>query len=94
MKKFYSVVIGLLLIGNVTAQAPNKMSYQAVVRDASNSLVTSKPVGMQISILQGSVSGTPVYEETQNPTTSTLLGVKPQALGSVTRAHACGPFAA
>ncbi|MDC3337365.1 hypothetical protein OAW23_05805 [Flavobacteriales bacterium] len=70
MKKFYSVVIGLLLIGNVTAQAPNKMSYQAVVRDASNSLVTSQPVGMQISILQGSVSGTPVYEEIQNPTTN------------------------
>jgi hypothetical protein len=33
------------------------MSYQAVVRDGSNTLVTSTIVGMQISILQGSVSG-------------------------------------
>ena len=52
------------------AQFPQKMSYQAVVRNASNALVINAPVGMQISILQGSVSGTPVYVETQNPTTN------------------------
>ncbi len=48
---------------NVNAQAPNKMSYQAVIRNASNALVASVPVGMKISILQGSASGTAVYEE-------------------------------
>ncbi|MCK4661997.1 MAG: DUF1566 domain-containing protein [Bacteroidales bacterium] len=47
------------------------MSYQAVVRDASDKLVTSTLVGMQISILQGSATGTVVYVETQTPTTNT-----------------------
>ena len=55
----------------VFCQAPNAMSYQAVIRDASNELVASQVVGMQISILQGSASGTVVYTETQTPTTNT-----------------------
>jgi len=43
------------------------MSYQAVIRNASNGLVSNTPVGMRISILQGSASGTAVYVETQAP---------------------------
>lgn len=46
------------------------MSYQAVIRDASNNLVTNQLIGMQISILQGSVFGTYVYVETQSPYTN------------------------
>ena len=53
------------------AQAPQKMSYQAVVRDASEVLLTETTVGMQISILEGSPTGTPVYVETHTPTTNT-----------------------
>ena len=49
------------------AQPPEKMSYQAVIRDADNSLVTNHAVGMRISILQGSTTGTVVYTETQTP---------------------------
>jgi hypothetical protein len=52
------------------AQAPQKMSYQAVIRSNTNQLVTNKMVGMRISILQGSESGTAVYTETQKPTTN------------------------
>ncbi len=54
----------------VFAQAPQKMSYQAVIRDGSNALVTTTAVGMQINILQGSANGTAVYAETQIPTTN------------------------
>ena len=61
MKKIYSVLAGLLLTVSIWSQAPKKMSYQAVVRNGSNALVSSTVVGMQISILQGSVSGTSVY---------------------------------
>ena len=63
----------LTLVSSLVAfsQAPNAMSYQAVIRDASNELVASQSVGMQISILQGSASGTSVYTETQSPTTNT-----------------------
>ena len=70
MKKIYSLVAGLLLTASVWAQAPQKMSYQAVIRNSSNALVTSTPVGMQISILQGSSTGTAVYVETQTVSTN------------------------
>jgi hypothetical protein len=55
---------------NTNAQSPQKMSYQAVIRNASNNLIANSTVGMQISILQGSSSGTIVYSETQTPTTN------------------------
>lgn len=57
-------------VSGAFAQAPSKMSYQAVVRNSSNQVVANQTVGMQISILQGSVSGTAVYVETQAPVTS------------------------
>jgi hypothetical protein len=47
------------------------MSYQAVIRNSSNNLVISSPVGIQVSILQGSVSGTEVFKETYNPNPQT-----------------------
>ena len=50
-------------LNTVFAQAPEKMSYQAVIRNTSNALVTNQPVGMQVTILQGSATGTEVYKE-------------------------------
>jgi hypothetical protein len=70
MKKIYSLLAGLLLTASVWAQAPQKMSYQAVIRNSSNALLTSTSVGMQISILQGSSTGTAVYVETQTVSTN------------------------
>jgi len=64
----YTTVGALLLTLSSFAQAPEKMSYQAVIRGANNALVTNQQVGMQISILQGSKA---VYEETQTPTSNT-----------------------
>lgn len=46
------------------------MSYQAVIRNSSGGLVTSHPVGIRISILQGTATGTAVYVETHTPTTN------------------------
>jgi hypothetical protein len=51
-------------------QSPQKMTYQAVIRDASDALVANSAVGMQISILQTSATGTAVYIETHSPTTN------------------------
>ena len=68
--KIYSIVAGLLLTLSVFAQAPQKMSFQAVIRNNSNALITSTLVGMKISVLQGSPTGTVAYSETQSPTTN------------------------
>jgi hypothetical protein len=70
MKKIYSILATILLMANVWAQSPQKLSYQAVIRNASNALVTNQAVGMKISILRGSAAGTEVYTETQTPTTN------------------------
>jgi hypothetical protein len=70
MKKLITICAALLMTASVWAQAPEKMSYQAVVRNTSNTLVVNQAVGMQITILQGSATGNPVYVETQTPTTN------------------------
>ncbi len=70
MKKIFTILVVVLLTANVFAQAPGRMSYQAVIRDASDNLVTNQAIGIQISILQGSITGTAVYVETQAPTTN------------------------
>lgn len=65
MKKVILSVAAFIFSLKLMAQAPEKMSYQAVVRNSSNGLVISAPVGMRISILQGSATGASVYTETQ-----------------------------
>lgn len=67
MRKLYTLLTAIIITSSAFAQAPEKMSYQAVVRDGSDALVSSTSVGMQISILQGTSSGTAIYVETQTP---------------------------
>lgn len=56
---------------NAFTQSPQKMSYQYVVRNASGVLVTNQIVGIKISILQGTPTGTVVYQENYNPNPQT-----------------------
>ncbi len=63
--------IFLLINTSLFAQAPQKMSYQAVIRNNSNVLVISSPVGMKISLLQNTANGVVVYSETQSTNTNT-----------------------
>ncbi|MBQ6154986.1 MAG: fibrobacter succinogenes major paralogous domain-containing protein [Bacteroidales bacterium] len=70
MKKLITMTIMVLAVAVAMAQAPEKFTYQAVVRSASNSLVANAPVGVRVSILQGGVNGTLVYMETQTGVTN------------------------
>ena len=70
MRKLFAFLVAVLLTASVFAQSPEKMSYQAVIRNSSDVLVTNTQIGMEINIRQGSVSGTVVYTETQTPTTN------------------------
>lgn len=83
MKKIILSVGTLLLAANLWAQAPQKMTYQAVVRNASNAIVANAGVGLKISILQDNPSGTVVYSETHQPTTN-INGLFSIQLGSGT----------
>ena len=55
---------------SIFAQAPQKMSYQAVIRNSNDSLLISTPVGMRISLVQGTPTGIVVFSETQTATTN------------------------
>jgi len=70
MKKFTTTLLFTLSVMFTFAQSPQKMTYQAVVRDAGDVLVSNTPIGMQISILQTTPTGVAVYIETQVPTTN------------------------
>lgn len=70
MKRIITLCLAILITANMFAQVPQKMSYQAVIRNNTGELVTNQMVGMKISILQGSSSGNIVYSETHQPGTN------------------------
>src|SRR6476620_8169744 len=71
LKKLGVMQLLFLFIGLIcTAQVPQKISYQAVARNASNQLLQNTVVGVRISILQGTISGTSVYTETHSLSTN------------------------
>jgi|GEM_PF-2266880 len=47
MKQLYTLIAALLITTSVLAQAPEKMSYQAVVRDDNNNLVANQAIGLK-----------------------------------------------
>lgn len=70
MKRISILVATILLSLGAFAQAPQKMSYQAVIRDAKQNIVINDPVATKISILQGTATGTEVYVETHSSATN------------------------
>ena len=59
-----------IFMSDAFGQAPEQMSYQAVIRDGAGELITNTSVGMKISILKGGQLGSSVYVETQNLSTN------------------------
>ena len=67
------IILGLIytfLTMALFSQVPQKISYQAVVRDNNNELVISEEVGMKISILKEDIAGEVVYYEYITPMTN------------------------
>lgn len=64
MKKLLSIGVLFLVVVVLNAQAPQKLTYQAVIRNTQGKLVSNASVGIRFSILQGSATGLVVYSET------------------------------
>lgn len=95
MKKLTILLLIVALNLNSFAQSPQKISYQAVVRDAGNSLVTSSPVGIRINILQGATGTTPIYTEDHSAVTNTngLVSIEIGSIVSLSGINwAAGPY--
>lgn len=72
------VILAFILIQTISAQAPQKLSYQAVIRNANSELLNNTNVAIKISLLENSENGNAVYVETQNATTNAngLVSIK------------------
>jgi hypothetical protein len=71
MKKLILSIVAIATISlSSLGQAPEGFKYQAVVRDAGNTILNNQAVGMRMTIQQGSIGGTTVYQETFSPTTN------------------------
>ncbi|MCR4737746.1 MAG: hypothetical protein K5846_06255, partial [Bacteroidales bacterium] len=73
MRKFTTlIVLAILAMGSLMAQAPQKFTYQAVVRNTNNQLLPNTSVGMQLVILENGVGpqGNPIYAERHVATTN------------------------
>ena len=101
MKNFFLISISLLISINLSAQVPQKMSYQAVIRNFNNVLVTSAPIGIKISILKETSPSVYLisYVETQTATTnahglvSLQIGTGSVVTGTFTNINwATGPY--
>ncbi|HRQ31315.1 MAG TPA: FISUMP domain-containing protein [Saprospiraceae bacterium] len=95
MEKIIFTFASLLIITSLLAQSPDKMSYQAVIRNSNHVLVSNSQIGMEINIRQGSPTGTIVYSETQTPYTN-VNGLVSIEIGGNTEFHAIdwaeGPY--
>jgi uncharacterized protein (TIGR02145 family) len=83
MKKTSLFILGLILSVFTFAQAPNKMSFQTVVRNSQGKLVVNQSIGVRTSILQGSSSGNIVYVETHTKS-SNINGLVTLEIGTGT----------
>ncbi|MBO4739721.1 MAG: hypothetical protein J5606_09225 [Bacteroidales bacterium] len=71
IKKFFLIASMVILsMASVLAQAPQGFTYQAVVRDANGKLITNAPIGVRMTILQGSSTGTMAFSDEYRPQTN------------------------
>lgn len=78
MKKILVFLLFSIIFTAAWAQSPNLFNYQSVVRDPSGNIVADSPIGLRISILKGSASGSVSYSETHYLSTNAfgLISVK------------------
>jgi uncharacterized protein (TIGR02145 family) len=67
---FRLVCICLVSSLGLMAQAPQKFSYQTVIRNSGGQLLANQQVGIKISVLQGTENGIVVFAERHTPTTN------------------------
>jgi uncharacterized protein (TIGR02145 family) len=70
MKHFLLAVVILFYSVIALAQVPNKMSFQTVARNNLGKLVSNKTIGVRLSILKTTSTGTAVFVETHSKTSN------------------------
>ncbi len=72
LQKLIFTVLVALCAAEVMAQVPQGFNFQAVARNAAGELIANSTLGVRVSVIQGSETGTVVYTETQTPQTTAI----------------------
>ena len=70
MKNIFPLIVFTCLSFSLFSQAPQKLNYQAVARNASGNAITNQSIKVRFTIKDGSITGTIVYQETDTATTN------------------------
>jgi|GEM_PF-763828 len=71
MKKLLNFILFVLLASfNIYSQVPEKINYQAAVRNASGEIIANQSVDIRISIIDSIMDGDVLYRENQTQTTN------------------------
>src|SRR5688572_6954681 len=76
----------------INAQVPNQINYQGIARNAVGNVIPGKNIAIRLSIRDGNATGTIVYREVRNVTTSNL-GLFSIAIGSTGAVSVTGTIA-
>ncbi len=69
MKQFLFTILSICVLSISNAQTPQGINYQGVARNASGVELPNQSIGLELSILDGSPTGTAVYTESHTLTT-------------------------
>jgi hypothetical protein len=64
------LILLMVCTSNAYSQSPDRIPYQSVIRNSTGALLAEKAVGLRISILRGSATGTVIFSETHRDTTN------------------------
>ncbi|MEP6928320.1 MAG: hypothetical protein ABI834_11815, partial [Ginsengibacter sp.] len=81
MKQLALLIINILLVIFVSAQAPALINYQGIARNSSGNTLTNQSIGLRLSIHDGSTTGIVLYGETRSLKTD-RFGLFIVAIGS------------
>ena len=70
MRKLVFIVLALLFSLVNYSQSPEKFTYQSIVRASDGTVLKSAPLGIKLSVIQGTKNGISVYSETHSTSTN------------------------
>lgn len=83
MKNIFLLLVSVCMSVIVMAQPPQKFNYQGIARMANGNVIAGQNIGLRISILEGSATGSSVYIERHSVTTN-QFGLYNLAIGGGT----------
>jgi uncharacterized protein (TIGR02145 family) len=69
-KILLSIVVSVLALSGLFSQVPQKINYQAVIRDANGEVLHNESISLRVSLHLGSIGGQNLYSEVHHASTN------------------------